>query len=171
MDAVCLALGWEKLSTFADISLVWGVYLFFKYGFCFLAYLFRNVSGGCVLIKNYLGDPLNFESCFVSSINMPFAFSGTWCVYSFHPLLCWWAVDMAGPCPRSSCISAWAELSLLGACIGSCGSEVKGGAGNEVKCSTLSLGIQAVECYQWEGQVQGLTPCSTLTPILQQSGI
>lgn len=79
--AVCLAVGWEKLSTFADISLVWGVYLFIKFGFCFPACLFRNASGGYVVMSK-LWAPLSFESCFVNSTNMPFAFTGTWCMYS-----------------------------------------------------------------------------------------
>lgn len=60
----------------------------------------------------------------------------------------------------------WAELSLLGVCIGSSGSDGKVGAETEVTCTALSLGIQAGQCYQCEGQVQGLTPCFTVTLIL-----
>lgn len=46
------------------------------FGFCFPICFFRNASGGCVVMKSKLEAHLNFESCFVCSVYVPFAF--TW---------------------------------------------------------------------------------------------
>lgn len=52
-------------------------------------------------------------------------------------------LNMAGVYPRSSCTSVWGKLSLVGMCIGSCGSKRKVDTETELTCATPFLGCEA----------------------------